>query len=107
MIQLQRSVDNVGEVVMTGGITERVAQACAAHPRRTLASWGAAIVVAVVLVGGALHGLSSNAHVNGTPESAKAANLITSAFPSEAKARAVSDVIVVQSTTHTADEPAF
>jgi RND superfamily putative drug exporter len=90
---------------MTRGITERLAQACAGHPRRTLVSWGVTIVVALGLVGGALHGLSSDSHVNGTPESTRAANLLAQGFPSEAKA--VSDVIVVQSATHTVDDPAF
>src|SRR5262249_22964964 len=78
-----------------------------AHPRRTFVSWGAAIVVAVALIGGALHGLSSSAHVNGTPQSAKAAKLLSRGFPDEAKAQAVSDVIVVQSGAHTTDDPAF
>jgi RND superfamily putative drug exporter len=92
---------------MTRGITERLAQACAAHPRRTLAIWGATIVGAFALIGGALHGLSSSAHVNGTPPSTKAANLLREGFPSEARAQAVSDVIVVQSASYTVDDPVF
>jgi RND superfamily putative drug exporter len=92
---------------MRGGITERLARACAAHPRWTLASWGATILVAVALIGGALHGLTSNAHVNGTPQSTRAASLLRQAFPSEARAQATSDVIVVRSELHTVDDPAF
>jgi hypothetical protein len=39
-------------------VTERIANACAARPRRTFAAWGAAIVAALALVGTTLHGLS-------------------------------------------------
>jgi RND superfamily putative drug exporter len=92
---------------MRRGITEKLAQACAAHPKRTLATWGITIALALGLVAGALHGLSSNAHVNGTPESAKAANLLAQAFPNEARAQAVSDVIVVRSASHTVNDRAF
>jgi RND superfamily putative drug exporter len=92
---------------MKQGITEKLAQACAAHPRRTLAAWGITIALALGLVAGALHGLSSNAHVNGTPESAKAANLLVKAFPDEAKQQAVSDVTVIRSDSHTVNDRAF
>ncbi len=92
---------------MKAGITERLAQACAAHPKRTLAAWGAAIFVALVLVATALHGLSSSAHVNGTPQSTKAANLFFKGFPNEARAQAVTDVIVVRSASHTVADPAY
>jgi RND superfamily putative drug exporter len=92
---------------MKAGITEKLAQACAAHPKRTLAAWGAAIFVALVLVATALHGLSSSAHVNGTPQSTKAANLYFEGFPSEARAQAITDVIVVRSASHTVADPAY
>jgi RND superfamily putative drug exporter len=89
------------------GITERLAQACAAHPKRTLGAWGATIFLALVLIATALHGLSSSAHVNGTPQSTKAENLFGQGFPNEARAQAVTDVIVVQSASHTVDDPAY
>ena len=63
------------------GVTERLARACAAHPRRTLALWGVAVVVALALVATSLHGLSTQAHVIGNPQSTKAKNAIESAFP--------------------------
>ena len=69
---------------MARGITERLARACAAHPRRTLAAWGAAVVVALVLVATALHGLTSNAHVVGSPESTKATKAIAEGIPADA-----------------------
>src|SRR5262249_44915216 len=89
------------------GITERLAQACAAHPKRTVGAWGATILLALVLIATALHGLSSSAHVNGTPQSTKAENLFGQGFPNEARAQAVTDVIVVQSASHTVDDPAY
>ena len=94
---------------MTRGITERLARACAAHPRRTLAAWGAAVVVALVLVATALHGLTSDAHVVGSPESTKARQAIQKAFPptpADLK-RLVSDVVVVSSARYRADSPPF
>jgi RND superfamily putative drug exporter len=91
------------------GITERLARASASRPRRTLGVWGIAVVAAVVLVGTSLHGLTSNAHVVGTPESTKAANAISRAFAGSAAQRehAVSDVIVVSSSRYTVDAPRF
>jgi putative drug exporter of the RND superfamily len=91
------------------GLTERLARACAARPRRTLAAWGIAVVVALVLVATALHGLTSNAHVIGTPESTKAARAIEKAFPptpADLK-RQVSDVVLVSSSRYTVDAPRF
>jgi len=91
------------------GITERLARACAAHPRRTLIAWAVAVVVALVLVATSLHGLSSNSNVSGTPESAKAADLMTAAFPptpADLK-RQVSDVVVISSARYAVDSPEF
>ncbi len=91
------------------GITERLARACARRPRRTLAGWGVAVVLAVVLVGTALHGLTSNAHVVGSPDSRQATKAIVAAFPptpADLK-HVVSDVIVVRSSSATVDAPAF
>ena len=91
------------------GVTERLARACAAHPRRTLMGWGVAVVVALVLVATSLHGLTSNSHVSGTPESTKAASLIAAAFPptpADLKRR-VSDVVVVSSARYRVDSPQF
>ena len=58
---------------MVKGITERLARACAAHPRRTFVAWGVAVVVAIVLVATSLHGLTSNGTSSAAPESTKAA----------------------------------
>ncbi|HEY2936003.1 MAG TPA: MMPL family transporter, partial [Gaiellaceae bacterium] len=91
------------------GVTERLARASAAHPRRTFAAWGVVVVAALALVAASLHGLTSDANVIGKPESTKAADLIAKAFPptpAELK-RQVSDVVVVSSDRYTVDSPRF
>src|SRR5436190_7148317 len=91
------------------GITERLARACAAHPWRTVAAWGVAVVVSVALLATVLHGLTSDANVVGKPESTKAADLLAKAFPpSRAELeRHVSDVVVVSSERYAVDDPSF
>jgi RND superfamily putative drug exporter len=86
------------------GSTGRLAQWCATRPRRTLAFWGVAVVVALGLVATSLHGLSSNSHVVGKPGSTKALDAIQRAFPQTAAATK-GDVIVVSSTKYTASSP--
>jgi putative drug exporter of the RND superfamily len=91
------------------GVTERLARGCAAHPRRTLGLWGLAVLAALVLVATSLHGLTSNAHVVGSPESTKASNALTKAFPpspAETK-RDVSDVVIVSSARYRVDAPQY
>src|SRR5579872_1683939 len=91
------------------GVTERLARMSAAHPRRTVAVWGLLVVIALGLVATSLHGLSSNAHVIGTPDSARAADLLARAFPptSAERRQRVSDVIVVSSSRYPVSAPAF
>jgi putative drug exporter of the RND superfamily len=88
------------------GLTERLARACAARPRRTLAFWGVAVVVALGLVATSLHGLSSQGNVEGDPESTKAKDTIARSFPGVA-AREKQDVVVVTSSRYTVDSPQF
>jgi RND superfamily putative drug exporter len=74
-------------------------RASAARPRRTLGVWLLAVLAALVLVATSLHGLTSDAHVVGSPPSTKAANELLKAFPptaAQAKLE-VSDVVVVSS----------
>ena len=85
------------------GLTERLARGCAARPRLTLALWGAAVVVALGLVATSLHGLSSQGHVVGKPESTKAKD----AIPRAVVAGEQQDVIVVTSSKYTVDSPRF
>jgi uncharacterized membrane protein YdfJ with MMPL/SSD domain len=94
---------------MKVGLTERLARACAARPRRVLTAWGIAIVVALVLAATSLHGLTSNAGVTGNPESARAAAAIRAAFPPSAAElrQESSDVVVVGSNRYTAGGTRF
>jgi len=88
------------------GLTERLARVCARRPRRTLAAWGLAVLVALGLVATSLHGLSSESYVVGSPPSEKAAQAIKTAFPRTA-AETKRDVIVVSSTRYTATSQQF
>jgi len=88
------------------GFTERLAVASARRPRRLLAVWGAAVVVALVLVVTALHGLTTNAHVVGTTESSKAEALYDHYFGVTANQKPT-DVIVVSSKRATVINPNF
>jgi uncharacterized membrane protein YdfJ with MMPL/SSD domain len=91
------------------GMTERLARASARRPRRTLALWGVGVVAALALVATALHGLTSNAHVVGSPDSRKALQAIARAFPPAAAElkREVTDVVVVSSPRYTTADPQF
>src|SRR5690349_20543829 len=88
------------------GLTERLARASAARPRRTLALWGVAVVVALALVATSLHGLSSTGTVVGKPEATKAKDAIARAFPGVV-ASEKQDVIVVTSSRYTVHSPQF
>ncbi|MGD0454124.1 MAG: hypothetical protein ABSB69_11055, partial [Solirubrobacteraceae bacterium] len=95
---------------MSRGVTEKLARACAAHPRRTLGAWALALFAALALVATSLHGLSSSYHVVGKPESARAADALAKAFPagsSNAPAGDASDIVIVHSSLHTVTAPAF
>ncbi len=91
------------------GVTERLARASAAHPRRTLAVWVGAMAIALALVATALHGLTSSAHVVGSPESRRAATALSAAFPPSRAdlRREVSDVVIVSSPRYTVDASRF
>ena len=88
------------------GVTERLARGCAARPRLTLALWGAAVLVALALVATSLHGLTSNSHVVGMPESTKAEDAVARAFPHQ-NPNGKGDVVVVASNRYTFDSAQF
>jgi RND superfamily putative drug exporter len=88
------------------GLTERLARASAARPRRTFVLWGVAVLVALGLVATSLRGLTSNGAVVGNPESTKAKHAIARAFPGIA-ATEKQDVVVVTSSRYTVDSPQF
>jgi putative drug exporter of the RND superfamily len=88
------------------GLTERLARGCAARPHLTLAFWGAAVLIALALVATSLHGLTSNSHVVGSPESTKAEDAVARAFPHQ-NASGKGDVAVVASQHYAVDSPQF
>jgi putative drug exporter of the RND superfamily len=87
-------------------VTERLARASAARPRRTFALWGIAVLAGLALIATSLHGLSSNSHVVGKPESTKAEDAIARAFPQTA-ANSKADVVIVTSRRYTVGSPSF
>ncbi len=87
-------------------LTGRLARAAATRPRRMLAIWGIAIVVAIGLVATMLHGLSATGYATGATQSSRAQAALVRAFPQQARA-ATSDVVVVSSARLTAGAPAF
>jgi RND superfamily putative drug exporter len=88
------------------GVTERLARASVARPRRTFVFWGLAVLAALALVATSLHGLSSQGNVVGNPESAKAKNTIARAFP-QLVASEQQDVVVISSQRYAVDSPRF
>ena len=88
------------------GVTERLARDSSRHPWRTLGAWLAAIVLGVALSALLLPGnLTTEGHVTGSPESAKAERLFEQRFPPDP--RGVDELIVVRSATRTVGDSAF
>ena len=88
------------------GLTERLAAASADRPRRMLLIWGAVVLVALVLVGTSLRGLTSNQHVVGMTESSQAQALYNQAIGSAANQKPT-DVIVVSSNSSAVGDAKF
>jgi uncharacterized membrane protein YdfJ with MMPL/SSD domain len=88
------------------GFTERIARACAAHPGRTFAAWGAALVGAVLCLAFLMTGLTTEATLANNPQSDQAEQLIEQSFPPD-PSRAVSDLAVVRSEELTVNDPRF
>jgi RND superfamily putative drug exporter len=86
---------------------QALARACSRNPRRTLAVWAAAAVLAIVAIAALLSGsLSSQGSPTNMPQSQRALDLERSAFPSSAPT-ATTDLIVVDSPRYTVDSPQF
>jgi uncharacterized membrane protein YdfJ with MMPL/SSD domain len=88
------------------GLTGRLASACSRRPRLTLALWLAAVVAALGGAATGLGGLTTDSHVTGSPESARADRLIAQAIPFDPRTE-VSEVVVVSSPRYTVDDPRF
>jgi uncharacterized membrane protein YdfJ with MMPL/SSD domain len=91
------------------GATERLARFSSRHPCRVLATWGAAIVIAIALALTSLHGLASDATVTGNLESSRAVAAIAAAFPTTKAelSRESSDVVLVTSARYAANSTQF
>src|SRR5215218_8139828 len=88
------------------GVTERLGRASSRHPWRTILAWVGAIVVALALSAALLPGnLTTEGHVTGSPESARAERAFLSRFPPDRNA--VDELVVVRSETLTSRDPAF
>ncbi len=88
------------------GVTERLARLSSRHPWRVVAGWVGGVVVALGLAVVFLPGnLTTNGHVTGQPESARAERLFAERFPPDR--RAVDELVVVRSQTHSVDDRAF
>jgi uncharacterized membrane protein YdfJ with MMPL/SSD domain len=85
-------------------MTERLARAAALRPWRTIAAWAVAIVVAFVLVGGLLGGLTTEGEVTNDPESLRGYDAIAQHFP---VGRQPTELVVIRSERLTTDAPAF
>jgi len=89
----------------TFGLTQRMAAASSRRPRRTLAIWGLLVLVALVLIGTSLKGLTTGAHVVGTTQSSQAEALYSEVVGSAN--HKPTDVIVVSSKSSTASDQNF
>src|SRR5262245_34347083 len=79
--------------------------ASAAHPRRTVAAWAGAAVVAIVAIVALLGGsLSTDNHPTDNRQSQRAAALIDRSFPSVSN---TSDVVIIRSERYTVGAPEF
>ena len=88
------------------GLTERIARACAAHPGRTFAAWGAALVGAVLCLVFLMTGLTTDATLANDPQSDRAEQLIEESFPPD-PSRVVTDLAVVRSEQLRVNDPRF
>src|SRR4051794_35147799 len=87
------------------GLTGRWARRCAAHPKRTLGAWLAAMVAGIVIAGALLSSaLSTTSDFTRAPESQRATDLIKDRLGSKEPIR---DVVIVRSASATVSDPAF
>src|SRR3954471_20785489 len=85
--------------------TEGLARACAVHPKRTVAMWGAVVLVSFVVIALLLgSALTSDGDVTSNPDSKQAAALIRESFPPKPTP---SEIVVVRSDRYTVDNAAF
>ena len=83
--------------------TQALATMSARHPWRTIGAWVAAVFAAVVAIG-ALLSLTTEANPTNNPQSQRASDTLSRAFPPSA---AVTDIVVVRSSKYTVETPQF
>jgi putative drug exporter of the RND superfamily len=88
------------------GLTERIARSCAAHPGRTFAAWGAALVASVLALMFLMTGLTTDATLANNPQSDQALDLLERSFPPDPRSQ-VTDLVVVRSERLTVDDRRF
>ena len=87
--------------------TGALASASARHPWRTIGSWAAVSVLAIVAIALLLGGsLTTEGNPTNDPQSLRALDAFEAAFSEEAR-RGASDIIVVRSDRYTVDTPQF
>jgi RND superfamily putative drug exporter len=90
---------------MRPSLTERLARASAARPRRILALWGAALVLSIVVIATLLpSALTPSSSFTRDIESKRADDLLAERLPAE---QATVETLVLRSDARTADDPAF
>jgi uncharacterized membrane protein YdfJ with MMPL/SSD domain len=88
------------------GLTERIARACAQHPKRTLIAWGVVLGASFAAIFLLLTELTTEAAGTNNPESERADERLIAAFPPDPQ-RTVTDVVVVRSDRYRVDDPRF
>jgi len=87
-------------------VTGRLARASSAHPWRTLALWGVAVILSVAAIGALLgSSLTTDARMTNDPESYRGYDLINAHFPPTKDY--VNELVVVRSRGRTVDDPVF
>ncbi|HKE51514.1 MAG TPA: MMPL family transporter, partial [Actinomycetes bacterium] len=86
--------------------TAAVAGACSRHPGRTLAVWGVVLLGSIAALVFALTGFTTEAAATNNPQSDRADARLVAAFPPDPQ-RAVTDLVVVRSTSLTVDDQQF
>ena len=102
---LQKDVPKRFPSSASSGLARRLAAVSSRRPRRTLAIWGLVVLIALVLAGTSLTGLTTNSHVVGETQSSRAETLYNEVVRSGS--HKATDVIVVSSKTSTASDQEF
>src|SRR5215831_125470 len=99
--------DEAGGDSMVKLSTQALAVVSARHPWRTIAAWVGLVAAGVVATGGLLGGaLTTEGRPTNDPQSQRAKDALSAAFPPTGSA-AITDIVVVRSRRYTVDAPQF